>query len=200
MWGMWVEKLSALNFRLVSPETWKSWHWVSGNQELPPDFHLQSWQKFRTLLKAGNIWSTWNYNFPFLALIYLSLHDWTMELIRVQGNILLRRMEKSQQRRESPVLWKSWCLTSLDIWICRDIASNIQCDISVIKDHQHSKPPPGKNVEFCDLNSTRGYLSLHCEEWCHLNGESWPMYLTLWISLSKTTIKLTTDKRRPHAS
>ena len=108
MWGMWVEKLSALNFRLVSPETWKSWHWVSGNQELPPDFHLQSWQKFRTLLKAGNIWSTWNYNF--LALIYLSLHDWTMELIRVQGNILLRRMEKSQQRRES-----SFCV-NLNVW------------------------------------------------------------------------------------
>ena len=43
-----VEKLSALNFRLLSPETWKSWHWVSGNQELPPDFHLQSWQKFQT--------------------------------------------------------------------------------------------------------------------------------------------------------
>ena len=79
----------------------------------------------------------------------------------------------------------------LAFWICRDSASNIQCDISVIKDHQHSKPPPRKNVEFCDLNSTRGYLSLHCEEWCHLNGESWPMYLTLWISLSKTTIKLT---------
>ena len=98
------------------------------------------------------------------------------------------------------ILWKSWCLTSLAFWICRDSASNIQCDISVIKDHQHSKPPPGKDVEFCDLNSTRGYLSLHCEEWCHLNGESWPMYLTLWISLSKTTIKLTTDKRRPHAS
>ena len=110
MWGMWVEKLSALNFRLVSPETWRSWHWVSGNQELPPDFHLQSWQKFRTLLKAGNIWSTWNYNFPFLALIYLSLHDWTMELIRVQGNILLRRMEKSQQRRES-----SFCV-NLNVW------------------------------------------------------------------------------------
>ena len=82
----------------------------------------------------------------------------------------------------------------LVFWICRDIASNIQCDINVIKDHQHSKPPPRKNVEFCDL-STRGYLSLHCEEWCHLNGESWPMYLTLWISLSKTTIKLTTGKR-----
>ena len=105
-----VEKLTALNFRLVSPETWKSWRWVSGNQELPPDFHLQSWQKFRTLLKAGNIWSTWNYNFPFLALIYLSLHDWTMELIRVQGNILLRRMEKSQQRRES-----SFCV-NLNVW------------------------------------------------------------------------------------
>ena len=43
-----MEKLSALNFRLVSPETWKSWHWVSGNQELPPDFHLQSWQKFQS--------------------------------------------------------------------------------------------------------------------------------------------------------
>ena len=46
-----VEKLSALNFRLLSPETWKSWHWVSGNQELPPDFHLQSWQKFPIGLK-----------------------------------------------------------------------------------------------------------------------------------------------------
>lgn len=49
-----VEKLTALNFRLVSPETWKSWRWVSGNQELPPDFHLQSWQKFQTLLKADS--------------------------------------------------------------------------------------------------------------------------------------------------
>ena len=46
--GARMEKLSALNFRLVSPETWKSWHWVSGNQELPPDFHLQSWQKFQS--------------------------------------------------------------------------------------------------------------------------------------------------------
>ena len=115
-----MEKLSALNFRLVSPETWKSWHWVSGNQELPPDFHLQSWQKFRTLLKAGNIWSTWNYNFPFLALIYISLHDWTMELIRVQGNISLEAENRAcclGPNVQSNSLGKPWARVFCVAWL-----------------------------------------------------------------------------------
>ena len=103
-----LEKLSALNFRLLSPETWKSWHWVSGNQELPPDFHLQSWQKFQIGRKDKTknfhlqYWKIWSFaecqfkscsttckRFPFVVILYLCLHGWTMDLIRVQGNISL---------------------------------------------------------------------------------------------------------------